>query len=97
MSSYGTSPPLNNYSTTYDLTPYVESLPPSTSMQDNTSRATPNSLGWSPNTELWKLYKFVVAKGKEPYLDLLPEWTITNETPERVYLDPSPCVHRSTQ
>jgi len=51
------------------------------------NRPTPTSLGWKIDTSLLKLYKFLVAKGKEPYFELLPEWTATYETPSRVYLD----------
>ena len=50
-------------------------------------RCTPSSLGWLPGTELIKLYAFVVGKSKEPFLELLPNWTVTYETPRIVYLD----------
>ena len=51
------------------------------------ARVTPTTLGWTPDTQLWKVYKFVVVKGKEPYLELLPGCNVTYETPMRVYLD----------
>lgn len=51
------------------------------------TRHTPSSLGWLPNTDLVKLYKFEPRKGKEPYFELLPQWTETEECPHRVYLD----------
>jgi len=51
------------------------------------SRPTPTSLGWEKDTHLLKLYKFVAAKGKDPYFELLPQWTATYETPATVYLD----------
>lgn len=57
--------------------------------QTENVRHTPSSLGWSQGTELVKLYRFIVPKGKMPYLQLLDEWTPTYETPERVYLDES--------
>lgn len=56
-------------------------------------RSTPESLGWVPGSDLLKLYKFVVQKGKEPYLELLLGCSVTPDTPERVYLDP-PKVHQ---
>jgi hypothetical protein len=52
-----------------------------------TIRPTPASIGWNRDTELVKLYAFIVPKDTEPYLELLPEWTPTCETPSRVYLD----------
>lgn len=80
----------------YIASPYGGLLASPTMMSDYGSsstprgfvRSTPSSLGWTPDTKLWKLYKFVVTKGKEPYLELLPEYVCTRETPERVYLDP---------
>jgi hypothetical protein len=48
---------------------------------------TPASPGWSSNSELLNLYKFVVPKGKEPYFELLPFNTATSATPAKVYLD----------
>jgi hypothetical protein len=51
------------------------------------NRHTPKILGWTNDTPFAKLYEFRVPKGKEPYLELLPNWTVTFETPRRVYLD----------
>jgi hypothetical protein len=51
------------------------------------NRHTPKVLGWTNDTPFAKLYEFRVPKGKEPYLELLPNWTVTFETPRRVYLD----------
>jgi hypothetical protein len=50
-------------------------------------RHTPSTLGWVPNTELMNLYTFVAVRGKEPYFELPPIWTETQQTPHRVYLD----------
>ena len=50
---------------------------------------TPKFLGWSHNTELLKLYTFIVPKSKEPYFQLRESWTPTYETPKTVYLDQS--------
>ena len=55
--------------------------------QTESVRHTPSSLGWSQGTELVKLYKFIVPKGKLPYFELLEKWTPTYNTPTRVYLD----------
>jgi hypothetical protein len=57
--------------------------------QTENVRHTPSSLGWSQGTELVKLYKFIVPKGKMPYFQLRENWTPTYETPARVYLDES--------
>jgi len=51
-----------------------------------TSRATPTTLGWMPDTQLPKLYTFVLKKD-EQYLELKPGYDVTEETPQRVYLD----------
>jgi hypothetical protein len=52
------------------------------------ARHTPRSLEWGPHgADFVKLYKFVVPKGKLPYLELLDKWTPTYQTPRRVYLD----------
>jgi len=51
-----------------------------------TSRATPTTLGWMPDTQLPKLYTFVLKKD-EQYLELKPGYEVTEETPQRVYLD----------
>jgi len=52
-----------------------------------TSRATPTTLGWTPDTSFPKLYKFWCKKNIEPYLELLPHFEVTSQTPQRVYLD----------
>jgi hypothetical protein len=57
--------------------------------QTENVRHTPSSLGWSQGTELVKLYRFIVPKGKMPYFQLRETWTPTLETPARVYLDES--------
>jgi hypothetical protein len=54
------------------------------------ARHTPLSLGWSTNSKLSNLYKFTVQKGKEPYFELCPPWSVTAQTPPRVYLDHEP-------
>jgi hypothetical protein len=51
-----------------------------------TSRATPTTLGWTPDTQLPKLYNLVLKKGEE-YLELMPGYEVNEETPQRVYLD----------
>ncbi len=53
-----------------------------------TTQTTLQSLGWTADTQLLKLYKFFVPKAKEPYFDLRPQWIATPETPQKVYLDP---------
>jgi hypothetical protein len=57
--------------------------------QTENVRHTPSSLGWSQDTELVKLYRFIVPKGKMPYFQLLEKWTPTYQTPTRVYLNES--------
>jgi hypothetical protein len=57
--------------------------------QPEAVRHTPSSLGWSQATELVKLYKFILPKGKLPYFELLEKFTPTYETSDRVYLDES--------
>jgi hypothetical protein len=54
------------------------------------ARHTPLSLGWSTNSKLSNLYKLTVQKGKEPYFELCPPWSVTAQTPSRVYLDHEP-------
>ncbi|KAE9376597.1 hypothetical protein N431DRAFT_367711, partial [Stipitochalara longipes BDJ] len=44
------------------------------------------TLGWCHDTEMLKLYTFVLECG-EPFFELLPQWDPTYETPSRVYLD----------
>jgi hypothetical protein len=51
------------------------------------TRHTPSSLGWPRGTDLVKLYKFIVPKGKLPYFQLQERFIPTYETPQRVYLD----------
>ena len=91
--SYSIESNLGSYSTSQSY-PYVDySYTASPEAGDlsfetnDTAKHTPSSLGWTANSELVKLYDFVVSKTKEPYLELLPEWTATYETPRRVYLD----------
>jgi len=55
--------------------------------QSDSMRWTPSALGWMPNSELLKLYKFVVRGSKEPYFQLMDQWTPTPQTPVKVYLD----------
>ena len=55
--------------------------------QSDSMRWTPSALGWMPNSELLKLYKFVVRGSKEPYFLLMGQWTPTPQTPAKVYLD----------
>jgi len=59
-------------------------LPPSSG---TVSQCTPSSLEWTPQTEFPKLYNFFLEKGKLPYLELLPEFQETPETPKVVILD----------
>ncbi|ATZ53269.1 hypothetical protein BCIN_09g01430 [Botrytis cinerea B05.10] len=73
----------NNYTTA------SYSIERSSSNQSHSLKATPTSLGWSPETELLRLYKLIVPKGKEPYLELLPGYKIHQNTPQQVFLDPS--------
>lgn len=92
--SYSTPSPNYTYETSYTnyledpvVEPrYEQELP--NRQRSHHQRATPMSLGWKPDTDLWKLYSFVVKKGREPHLELLSEWTATYDTPQRVYLDP---------
>ncbi|CZR60519.1 uncharacterized protein PAC_10415 [Phialocephala subalpina] len=51
------------------------------------TRPTPTSLGWSPYSQLLNLYKFVVAKQKDPYFELQEGYGPTYQTPPRVFLD----------
>lgn len=55
--------------------------------QPSATRATPASLGWTPETELWRLYEVVVSDRKVSHLQLKPEYSPIEETPSRVYLD----------
>lgn len=72
----------NNYTTA------SHNLERSLSSHSNSMKATPSSLGWAPESELLRLYKFIVPKGKEPYLELLQGYQICFNVPQRVYLDP---------
>ncbi|KAI9647801.1 hypothetical protein NHQ30_004189 [Ciborinia camelliae] len=60
----------------------------SLSSHSTSIKSTPSSLGWLPETELLKLYKLIVPKGKEPYLELLPGYQVCYNTPQLVFLDP---------
>ncbi|KAF7861507.1 hypothetical protein EAF04_008070 [Stromatinia cepivora] len=71
----------NNYRTA------SHSLERSLSSHSNSIKATPSSLGWAPESELLRLYKFIVPKGKEPYLELLPGYQICDNMPQHVFLD----------
>ncbi|KAF8856795.1 hypothetical protein BDZ45DRAFT_593729 [Acephala macrosclerotiorum] len=51
------------------------------------TRPTATSLGWSPHSQLLNLYKFVVAKQKDPYFELQDGYDPTYQTPRRVFLD----------
>ncbi|KAE9378203.1 hypothetical protein N431DRAFT_174978 [Stipitochalara longipes BDJ] len=56
--------------------------------QTEVERHTPTSLNWGlKSADFVKLYKFIVPKGKLPYLELLENWTPTYQTPYKVYLD----------
>ncbi|PQE05760.1 egg shell protein [Rutstroemia sp. NJR-2017a BVV2] len=75
--------------TTYDnYTTRPSTYEQSAPTQQSIVKWTPLSLGWTPNTDLWKLYKFIVPKGREPYLELLPGLVVYDNTPSRVFLDP---------
>lgn len=88
---YNSSYPADYAGTGFGSVPFDNIPSPTTqysySEHNDTTRVTPTSLGWTPDTQLWKVYEFVVIKGKNPYLDLIPGCNITPETPERVYLD----------
>jgi hypothetical protein len=55
--------------------------------QPDSTRWTPITLGWPTNSELLKLYKFIIPSFKEPYFQLMDSWTPTPQTPAKVYLD----------
>jgi hypothetical protein len=61
---------------------------------ESTTRSTPNSLDWIPNSDLLKLYSFIVKKSREPYFELQSPYFPTFETPSRVYLDHPQYVER---
>jgi hypothetical protein len=49
---------------------------------------TPSTLGWTLQTQILGLYKFVVGKGeRQTYFELIEGAQPTNMTPLRVYLD----------
>ncbi|KAN0098420.1 hypothetical protein V8E51_014083, partial [Hyaloscypha variabilis] len=75
---YGGNPlPSQSYDSSYSSFQQTENV-----------RYTPSSLEWGPQgVDFVKLYKFIVPKGKLPYLELLDKWTPTYQTPVRVYLD----------
>ena len=77
------------YSATSSFNPgsFGQTSPASFGRYEHDRRETPSSLGWSKDSVLVELYNFVVHKGKEPYLELLSNYRVTSETPERVYLD----------
>lgn len=77
----GYSQEYNNYTT---ASPSHER---SLQMSSSSVKSTPSSLDWSPKTELLRLYKLIVPKGKEPYLELLPGYQACYNTPQRVFLD----------
>jgi hypothetical protein len=82
MSSYpplygNSSIPEQQYDSLYSSFPQAKNM-----------KHTPTSLGWGiQGTDFVKLYKFIVPKGKPPYLELLEKWRPTYQTPIRLYLD----------
>lgn len=86
----GNSPsyvPVYSAASSFEAGSYGQKSPTSFSRYEPERRETPTSLGWAKDSVLLELYSFVVVKGKEPYLELLPSYVVTGETPERVYLD----------
>jgi hypothetical protein len=79
--------PINSAASSFSSRSYGQVSPASFGRYEPERRETPSTLGWTKDALLVDLYNFVVIKGKEPYLELLPEYTVTSETPERVYLD----------
>jgi hypothetical protein len=80
-SCFDSSAPANEFMTShpYDCSSF---------QQTDNMRHTPNSLEWgTKGIDFVRLYKFIVPKGKQPYFQLLDEWTPTYETPLKVYLD----------
>ena len=53
---------------------------------------TPSSLGWPLGTPYLERYKFFVKRGEPPYLELLPGFEASTETPKIVHLDDPPYV-----
>ncbi|QSZ36788.1 hypothetical protein DSL72_006671 [Monilinia vaccinii-corymbosi] len=72
----------NNY------TPSSPGLESGLSSHNSSIKLTPSSLGWPPDTEFLRLYKLIVPKGKEPYLELLPGYQACYNRPQQVFLDP---------
>ena len=60
---------------------------PSLPSSHNEERYTPESLGWTTNSEFLRCYNFKIPKNKTPYLELAPGWDVTPDTPKKVYLD----------
>lgn len=84
----------DSYSQGYNnYTAVSPTLERSLSSHSSSIKSTPSSLGWSPETELLRLYKLIVPKGKEPYLELLPGYQVCYNTPQQVFLDPPRCVN----
>ncbi|ESZ96515.1 hypothetical protein SBOR_3137 [Sclerotinia borealis F-4128] len=78
----------DSYSQEYNsYTAASPSLERSLSNHSSSIKSTPSSLGWSPENELLGLYKLIVPKGKEPYLELLPGYQVYSNTPQQVFLD----------
>lgn len=82
---YSEAPP-NHIANMYDGNPSTTAQ----SYYESTlsSKPTPKSLGWLPDTQLWRLYTVVISDKKVLYLELLPDLRLTSQTPIRVYLDP---------
>lgn len=85
--------PTFEYDSTCDAPlPVPQYLPPSPTIQVPLADNVLDNIRWTPSslwagTDLLDLYKFVVQKGKEPFFQLVPHWTVTAQTPARVYLD----------
>jgi hypothetical protein len=108
MSPYGTSPQPYEYDQNYTLSSqpvrnvsYSSYRKPENcvgQLAENVlpSRHTPSSLKWRLNSDLLKLYSFIVTRGKEPYFELLPRWTATQATPQIVHLDSTKYVTKKS-
>lgn len=86
----GNSPsyvPVYPASSSFTSGSYGQASPSSFGRYEQERRETPSSLGWNEDSVLPELYNFVVIKGKEPYLELQPNYRVTDQTPVRVYLD----------
>jgi hypothetical protein len=55
--------------------------------ENQATRPTSSSLGWTDCSDLFKLYIFVVSESKEPFFELLPGFTAADPTPLEVFLD----------